>query len=30
MKRAMRDDHIKESDCDGGFYLAIKKQRINR
>lgn len=30
MKQALRDNHTQENDRIGGFYLAIKKQRINR
>jgi hypothetical protein len=30
MKRAMRDYHTQENDCDGEFHLAIKKQIIDR
>jgi hypothetical protein len=28
MKRAMRDNHPQENDCNGEFHVAIKKQII--
>ncbi len=30
MKRAIKDNHTQENDCNGEFHLANKKQIIDR